>query len=826
MKMYWCKWHCGPPMPEEDVFRRSTRAIPQCHPCARACEAIDKATSKAGPAHKKAWDEMKTKDFEQASMKVRASRIPYKQHTPEHAKGLVARTTVICEFVTQITQSIEVAHSDNIAWHNREDWLKYRTGQSDMPTKETIKAEFDEKLKECQGSRMNKLAPKDCERIPVYVMPTTQVIRRRKLSSTIQTSGHQISSALEAAAALKEVAAVGVGDTAVSPATFGSFAGLAAPSGLVGGAQRSLRAPIDVDELDIEDLGRLASFDLYAPKRLPQPGDPACEPVPVQQKRTGGPKLLQAVCGQLREVRAQGLALWKQMKDEHGDKKSVAKAAKHSLERWSRTGCPAMVLAMSGYKSVYETLKAEYDGIGDWTLSTCRVRLSVMSGLAAQLAAAGVDIRKHEEAEKEKFEATKLRTGEERKQAAKDFRAAAKMYRGVNGGGVPTAVLNWLHSHHMFVKRDEDVLGKTVQVGLEDSAFNHEVPCLLPPDCQADEAVKLRVAWQALKADEEGFQNTLSKCLGKLETAHADTGKGQWLLKVVGSPHDTYGDEDWVPARWKATEHLRPAGLQSFGSPWLLLDRPRSWRDSLNELPLSGLGQVWMQRQGCRIVIMWPIGGLLEDHGCHAAMSWHRLFQQVGAKALETFANKHFSVAVLRPGGLLWIPFGFQAASLAEMPEMGVASDEQQVVTTLVLPILSTHLAATTELFGDVENHLRTAVCLEMKAAADRGSKIGWHRVGKGLMAWMANVLQTAAVPGQAVMRPVIEDGPHENAVQARRLKRSASEGNDAALLGPAAKRADLGPGGSQQDALADGLETVVLEGEAWCVCRRWVVGG
>ena len=349
----------------------------------------------------------------------------------------MARTTVICELITQLTQEIEVAHSDNIEWHNREDWLQYRTAQSDRPSKVQCDEEFDEKLKAARTGKLNKLAPKDCERIPVLVKPTTQVILRRKLSTTIRTSGHQISSALEAGQALKELAAVGAGEAAASTAVFGSFAALAAPSGLHGAAQRAVRAPIDVDELDIEDLGRLASFDLYAPKRQPQPGDPPCEPVPVQQQRTGGPKLLQAVCGKLREVRKKGLDLWKQMKDEHGDKKSVAKAAKHSLERWRRPGCQDMLQAMDGYKSVFEALKAEYDGIGKWTLSNCLPRMSAMQGLAERLSAAGVTIRKYEEVEKTKFEESKQRTGEERKAAARAFRTAAKVYRGVKGGGCP-----------------------------------------------------------------------------------------------------------------------------------------------------------------------------------------------------------------------------------------------------------------------------------------------------------------------------------------------------------------------------------------------------
>ena len=207
-------------------------------------------------------------------------------------------------------------------------------------------------------------------------------------------------------------------------------------------------------------------------------------------------------------------------------------------------------------------------------------------------------------------------------------------------------------------------------------------------------------------------------------------------------------------------------------------------------------------------------------------MSWYRLFQVLGPVTLANFADKHFSVAVLRPGGLLWIPFGWQAASLSEMPAVGVASAEEQTVITLVLPILSSAMAATCDIFGDVENHLRTAVGEEMSAAAARCVRSGWDCVGRGLLGWMKDVIRTAAAPGQPRLRPVIQDDDQASAVQARKLKRTVSEAADAALLEPAAKRADVRTGGSQPDALAEELSDLVAEGEAWWVFPRWAVGG
>ena len=61
MKWLRCKWNCGHPMHEEEVFKKSPRALPQCAPCARAIEAIDLAARKSGPKYKKAWGEINKK---------------------------------------------------------------------------------------------------------------------------------------------------------------------------------------------------------------------------------------------------------------------------------------------------------------------------------------------------------------------------------------------------------------------------------------------------------------------------------------------------------------------------------------------------------------------------------------------------------------------------------------------------------------------------------------------------------------------------------------------------------------------------------------------
>ena len=43
-------------------------------------------------------------------------------------------------------------------------------------------------------------------------------------------------------------------------------------------------------------------------------------------------------------------------------------------------------------------------------------------------------------------------------------------------------MLTWLHAHGVFVNRHEEVLGRTVQVGVDDNTFDEQVPCLLAED--------------------------------------------------------------------------------------------------------------------------------------------------------------------------------------------------------------------------------------------------------------------------------------------------------------------------------------------------------
>ena len=114
-------------------------------------------------------------------------------------------------------------------------------------------------------------------------------------------------------------------------------------------------------------------------------------------------------------------------------------------------------------------------------------------------------------------------------------------------------------------------------------------------------ACEFRLAWPAFG---ERMPKMLGRCSHDLETVLAKDGKGAWNFRPHGPPQDFYTDERWVPVCWAESEHQRSVGLWDFGSPWLLMDRPKAWRADIHDVPLSGLGQLWVQKSGQRLVLM------------------------------------------------------------------------------------------------------------------------------------------------------------------------------------------------------------------------------
>ena len=107
-------------------------------------------------------------------------------------------------------------------------------------------------------------------------------------------------------------------------------------------------------------------------------------------------------------------------------------------------------------------------------------------------------------------------------------------------------------------------------------------------------------------------------------------------------------------------------GLWDFGSPWLLMDPPKAWRADIHDVPLSGLGQLWVQKSGQRLVLMWPVAACT-TRDCHAAMTWSWLsrpgdgsveFPPMTSAEFCHFADNWISTAVLSPDCMLWIPLG------------------------------------------------------------------------------------------------------------------------------------------------------------------------
>ena len=104
---------------------------------------------------------------------------------------------------------------------------------------------------------------------------------------------------------------------------------------------------------------------------------------------------------------------------------------------------------------------------------------------------------------------------------------------------------------------------------------------------------------------------------------------------------------------------------------------------------MAGLGQLWVQRAGHRMVLLWPVASTI-TMGCEPVNSWWWLFGEgLKPKEFKEWAEINLSFVSLPPGGMLWIPFVWQMASLAETDLDGDDVDDVLDNETLMLPYLS-----------------------------------------------------------------------------------------------------------------------------------------
>ena len=129
--------------------------------------------------------------------------------------------------------------------------------------------------------------------------------------------------------------------------------------------------------------------------------------------------------------------------------------------------------------------------------------------------------------------------------------------------------------------------------------------------------------------------------------------------------------------------------------------------------------------------------------------------------AFERWADQSLSVAHLEAGGALWLPYGWQAASLNEVSEaLGSAWGE-----VLAVPYLSGAIARVCPELPSVCRMLTSYVVMKQGQ-----QHRGWLKQGADLIAWLEGVCHGSAVADVARAPPP----PVERAAD-RSLKRKAS---------------------------------------------------
>ena len=159
-----------------------------------------------------------------------------------------------------------------------------------------------------------------------------------------------------------------------------------------------------------------------------------------------------------------------------------------------------------------------------------------------------------------------------------------------------------------------------------------------------------------------------------------------------------------MPEHFKS-EECSPAGLSTFGALWHLYENAAAWRGDCVEMPMHGIGQVWCQDAGMRLLLMWPVSACV-NKGCAAADAWDWLFsdQDIGMppSAFHAWATAHMSWVVLQPGDVAWVPWGFQTASLI-LSSFALGTGPS---AAFVQPFFSRGLAQQCLTLGEVGKHL------------------------------------------------------------------------------------------------------------------------
>ena len=242
-------------------------------------------------------------------------------------------------------------------------------------------------------------------------------------------------------------------------------------------------------------------------------------------------------------------------------------------------------------------------------------------------------------------------------------------------------------------------------------------------------------------------------------------GQGHDADTPAGKRAESYLDEDWVPDHCKAPD-LKPAGLVSYGAPWQLYENAHVWRGDCVDMPMPGIGQVWCQEEGTRLLLMWPVSACISK-GCAAADAWDWLFGEydmsLSPQSFQQWATTHLSWMVLYPNEAAWVPWGYQTASL-NLTSVSCGTGPSMAI---VQPFFSRGLAQMCPTLADVGRHLMG----ESQRCKAHGDKT-WILICDRLCDWLKDEVEEAKRKGKEGAQVMVAIGD-VSVARSRVLKRS-----------------------------------------------------
>ncbi len=241
------------------------------------------------------------------------------------------------------------------------------------------------------------------------------------------------------------------------------------------------------------------------------------------------------------------------------------------------------------------------------------------------------------------------------------------------------------------------------------------------PDCMGKERVKKALA-------------NVEKQLAK------SANKGLVFARVVprGQPHDDLEQLAWVPMPWK-TANARPEKLADFGAPWILANSMGCCRKGMLHWPLQGIGQVLLVNSGQCVIAMWPMESVLTK-----GSTWDGadkfIFGLANARFQE-WAHANIKTALCNEGSIVWIPYGWAAAMVAQ----------SLTVTAIIQPIVTATMAMRCGSIRALAAAQRRFVAAQQAAQPNADMA----NFGKSMNTWFDGLVDAPA----AMIRPMMLGG-------------------------------------------------------------------